>query len=268
MLSNNTTKPSGPGSPWGKAPLAAIALLAVALTLAAGPAWTSKGRGRSKTKGDTATETPAPKAVKPAAKEQPAAKSQTGAKERPAAAANGGETELFTAERETLALKGVRCQVHHEGVIRQEMESKTGNYDEEAKILDLDQLKIKFQNEGTSSSTPTAGNLTCGYGRIWTKESREENISAHDMLLQQNVRLETAAHMVLTSPEMRYQAKDSTLHSDKGFRQQIPWGDSFVLGQGQQFNIKILPQQNTFGYWKGLGNPVELKKSDKPVFVQ
>lgn len=241
MLLNPKSRPC---SPWRRVPLGVIVALALVLSLAAGPAWTAKGRNR-KAKDDKAAQ-----AIK-----------KDAAKAEPKSAAS-----LFSPEHETIELTGLRCQVHRAGKICQEIEATQGRYDQDAKIFDLDQLHVKFQNDKTSQSgSIPAGRLTCGYGRIWTQDDRKRQITAHDMLLQQNVRLETAEHMVLTSPEMRYQAKDSLLHSDKGFRQQFPAGTGFMVGQGQEFKIKIIPEQNTFGYLHELGKPVEWMKSGKSV---
>lgn len=159
-----------------------------------------------------------------------------------------------------LILEGVRCQVHRQGNIRQDMTAKAGRYDEEENILDLDQLHVQFQDQGKA-----LGELACGGGRVWTSDRPKEQIHAHDMLLQQTVRLQTPERIMLETPEMRYNALESRLWSDKGFKKQLPTRQGYMVGSGDRFDIKLLLDKNTFDYWKEYGNPVVIKKSEKPV---
>lgn len=159
-----------------------------------------------------------------------------------------------------LILEGVRCQVHREGNIRQDITAQSGRYDEEENILDMDRLHVEFKDQGKS-----LGALSCGGGRVWTSDRPKEHINAHDMLLQRTVRLQTPEQIMLETPEMRYNALESRLWSDKGFVKQLPVRRGFMVGQGDRFDIKLLLDQNKFDYWKEYGNPVVIKKSEKPV---
>jgi hypothetical protein len=169
--------------------------------------------------------------------------------------------EPFAPEHPQIIMNGLRCQIHRDGKVQQDIRAKTGQFDELANILDLDQLNVKYLDEGTT----IAGQLDCGRGRVWTTAHPEKGINAHDMLLQQGVRLQTKDLLKLQSPEMRYNAQASTISSDKGYQQQMPMGKKFMIGKGQRFELKLLVDKNSFEYWKAFGNPAEMRKSEKPV---
>lgn len=171
--------------------------------------------------------------------------------------------EPFGADRPVMTLDGLHCQVHQAGVVRQNIVAQTGRFDETARVMDMDNLQVKFLDEKTT----VVGQVKCGYGRIWLTTIGEN--SPHDMLLEKEVRLRTGTNMQISTPQMHYTAKDSTIKSDKGFVQQYPAGPSYMIGRGVKFTIQLQSENNTFNYMKEEGDPKgapwEMRKSDKPV---
>ena len=244
-----------------------LGILALGLGLALGTAGGAK-KDKNQAKDTTTTEPAKPAAVKVAAKiDQAPAKDQSKAAKAKAKRAQAkkkkelADKTPFDPSHPLLRMEGVRCQVHREGLLRQDIKAQTGRYDEKVSILDLDKLVAKFVDQGTT----VVAQINCGNGRVWTSSRPDEQITAHDMLLQKTVRLQTKDHLLLQTPEMRYTSADSTLHSNKGYLRQMPMGNSFMIGRGQGFEIKLLMEKNTIQFWREYGNPAEMRKSEKPV---
>lgn len=238
-----------PGRGRRRGPLLTLGLGLLLLGLAFGPAWTASKTG-SKTKSKTASKAAA-KAAQAASKK---------------AAEEAAAAQPFAPGHSLLLLGGLRCQVHLEGVVRQDFVAETGRYDELAHVMDMERMRAKFMN-GDPGTTVTA-ELKCGTGRIWTADRPKEGISTHDMLLQQTVHLRTGDNVQLQSPEMRYDAAATSLRTDKGFVEQIPAGTGYYIGKGQRFDIKLNFDENSFDSIKQYGTPgalTELRKNEKAV---
>lgn len=158
-----------------------------------------------------------------------------------------------------ILMQNVRCQITKQGVLSQEIKAAAGNMDQKEDILDLTQLNVKFYDGATSK-----GQASGGFGRVWLKDRPAEKISSHDVLLREHVLYQTPEGWLLQTPEMRYTSADSMLRSDKGYVQQMPTKDGWLVGRGNRFEIELNLEQKTFKSWTGYGTPAVFDKSKRP----
>lgn len=169
----------------------------------------------------------------------------------------------------TMIITDFRTQVQRDGVPQREIQAKWGRMDEASQTIDLRTMQVKFFDQKTTSGQPkVAGQARCGTGRMWLADHPEEAAHKNDALLKQDVIYTTPDGWMLKTPELHYDATSATLHSDKGYVEQLPITGGYYVGQGDRFELKLSLEKNTFETWKKYGKPTMLTKSTKPVIEQ
>lgn len=162
-----------------------------------------------------------------------------------------------------IRLQNLRSEVTSAGVPSQRIHAAFGELDEEDKILDLEGLDVTFYRDGTQS-----GAAECGKGRIWLKDSKEEQARRNDVSMSDGVDFHSADGWMLRAPEMRFKGSDSMIYTDAGFvKQKKLDGGGYLVGKGQSFQILLDQEAGTLREWTEHGSPVVLEKTDKPGLV-
>ncbi|MCL5269877.1 MAG: hypothetical protein M1457_04820 [bacterium] len=235
--------------------------LAPCLLVAGIVAWWALARGAGLAASDESTTTPAatPALIAPAPA-APAGRAVAPLKLRSSPAAAGAADLDVTPGHPKIMIRGLKAEITRDGRPRQRIEAWYGELDETANILDLSGVGLRYYVDGKPK-----GEATCAAGRVWLAARPAEGVAQNDLLLQGGVRLSTEGTF-LETPVMRFDNARETIHSEAGFVKQVPMeGGIYLIGRGQSFDIKLVPERGNFENWHERGNPVVIEKSEKPV---